>query len=85
MFRNLATGGGQNRKENKPRGRPAGEALLQHISSTAPAPLLSADISQLQYPTIPLNEQLDCQMCGSILNGPVELSCGAIVPAAQRG
>ena len=81
-FSNLARGGGQNKKEYKPRGRPAGESskvLLQHIQSVAPAPFLSADISQLQYPSMPLNQQLSCQICSGVLDRPLELSCGAIV------
>ena len=70
------------KKEHTPIGRPAGESpkvLLQHISSIAPAPLLSENISQLQHISVPLNQQLSCQLCRGILDRPVKLSCGAIV------
>ena len=40
---------------------------------------MSTDAEQLQYPTIPLTEQLSCPICTTVLQRPVELSCGVII------
>ena len=89
-FSNLAREEGQNRKEFKLRGRPAGESsksLIEHIDSTAPASFTSTDVEQLQYPTTPLTEQLSCPICPLFFSN--WLSClvewSSAQPAAQSG
>ena len=40
---------------------------------------MSTDVEQLQCPTTSLTEQLSCPVCTSVLQRPVELSCGVII------
>lgn len=77
----MTKGGGQNKKNAKGRGRPAGEtprAVIHHIQSVAPPSPLpdNADPQFLSSPTI---TKLFCPICHKVAIQPVELACNNII------
>ena len=64
-------------------GRPTGESgnqLLEHIKTLAPPSLLPDEDQAPSYdPTQAYGPHLCCPVCWTVLDRPVELSCGAVI------
>ena len=80
-FERLALGGGRNRKDTKRRGRPLGESsnlLLHALEELAPPSLFPAEDEAPQCHDSSLSGKLNCPICLSLADRPLELTCGAI-------